>query len=91
MIYAFSDIVVSLRIVRCTRLYREKVPTDRKAQVETRRADLLRVAEKRFVGSLQEEDRQMLATQESPPILEAWFNAALDSDDYAKFRAELRR
>jgi hypothetical protein len=55
------------------------------------RATLLRLAEKRFKGELTDEDRQMMSTQDSPLVLSEWFNAAVDSDDYATFLAVLRR
>jgi hypothetical protein len=63
----------------------------RQGQVEALRATLLRLAQIRFKAELTDEDRQMISTQGSVGVLDEWLNAVVKADDYAGFRAVLRR
>ena len=60
-------------------------------RIATLRATLLRQAQKRFKDELTEEDKQMIATQESADVLRDWLDAVVEQPTYADFRAVLRR
>lgn len=73
-------------------LYRRAVQQgEDRAQVRVTREHLLRVVNARFPGAVPGEYLDLIRGQESYPVLDAWFQAALAASDAEGFIAALRR
>ena len=64
---------------------------EREGELKAKRTALLQVMDVRFPGSLSEEERNLIATQDSLEMLDDWFKTALTAFNSAAFRAILRQ
>jgi hypothetical protein len=52
---------------------------------------LLKLLDRRFPGTVPEGVRRLIQTQDSPELIDSWFDAATDAQSFADFLAVLKR
>ncbi len=62
-----------------------------KGQLKERRQKLLRLLQRKFPGLVPEEVSHLVGRQESLPVLDDWFDAAISAATIQDFLAALRR